>query len=66
MSKKDWILWVIPVALWCLYASWHFGYQIGYADGHTTAWKRYTPQLQVTQIATVESRNDTATDLSDQ
>jgi hypothetical protein len=53
MSKKDWILWLVPVALWCLYATWHFGYQQGYADGHSTAWKRYQPNYSP-QVAEVK------------
>lgn len=63
MSKRDWFLWVVPVAVWCLYASWHFGYQLGYAEGHTSAWNRYRPDAALPQLSDFEVRNATSSEL---
>lgn len=65
MSKKDWILWAVPLVLWCFYASWHFGYQLGYADGHTTAWKRYTPNPPVAQFAEIDLQSDAVAEFTE-
>lgn len=45
MTVESWKLWLVPLALWGLYLSWHTGYQSGYADGHDTAWSMSRPSL---------------------
>lgn len=39
MAVDNWKLWLVPFALWGLVMAWYTGYQSGYQDGHSTAWR---------------------------